>query len=388
MRFQLPLFIALLFPGIAMSSRLEIAIPFFSEQLTLAYSSDMIFTSSVSIQEKSLVSYYQRLSQTDFSILLEDLNRKKAALGLNDWLFYDLMRRVVDKIYYQKKSLEKELVCWFLLSQSGYDTRLTYLDDRVFVYVFTKEEVFEAPMIEEGGRNYVNLTALNHTARSQQALYLLNFVAQPKGKAFSFQLNTLPRLSPRLQARTLHFTYEGFLREITVQTDLNIVQLMKAYPLIAESSYIEAPLTQTAAASLLPELRELIEGKPRYKAIECLASFTRSAFVYKEDKEAFGRSKPMIPDEVLYYPHSDCEDRVALFFYLVKTLLDLPMVVVAYHDHLTVGVAIPGFRGSAVKYKGREFFICDPTGPVNSAEIGFIPEGYENEPFEIIGTYK
>ena len=64
------------------------------------------------------------------------------------------------------------------------------------------------------------------------------------------------------------------------------------------------------------------------------------------------------------------------------------MVVVAYHDHLTIGVAIPGYRGSAVKHKGREFFICDPTGPVNSSEIGFIPEGYENESFEIISTYK
>ncbi|NUN99043.1 MAG: hypothetical protein HUU01_00350 [Saprospiraceae bacterium] len=388
MRFSIPFILALLCPGLAKSSRLEVAIPFFSEQLTVAYSSDMLFPSSVSIQEKSLVGYYQRLTQTDFSVLLDDLNRKKAALELNDWLYYDLMRRAVDKIYSQKKALEKELVCWFLLSQSGYDTRLTYLDDRVFVYVFTKEEVFETPMIEENGRNYVNLTALNQASRSQQALYLLNFVAQPKGKAFSFHLTKLPNLSPRLRPRSLHFMYEGLMREIMVQADENVVQLMKSYPLIAESSYIEAPLTATAAASLIPELRELIEGRTYDQAIACLVSFTRSAFLYKEDKEAFGRSKPMIPDEVLYYPHSDCEDRVALFYYLVKTLLDLPMVVVAYHDHLTVGVAIPGFRGSAVKHKGRDFFICDPTGPVNSTEIGFIPEGYEKEPFEIIGSFK
>ena len=113
MRFSIPLLLALLCPGLARSSRQEVAIPFFSEQLTVAYSSDMLFTSSVNIQEKSLVGYYQRLNQTDFSILLDDLNRKKANLELNDWLYYDLMRRVVDKIYVQKKPLEKELVCWF-----------------------------------------------------------------------------------------------------------------------------------------------------------------------------------------------------------------------------------------------------------------------------------
>ncbi len=388
MRFPIPLLLSLLFPGIVLATRQEVAIPFFSEQLTVAYSADMVFASTVNIQEKSLVSYYQRLTQTNFSVLLEDLSRKKTELGLNDWLYYDLMRRAVDKIFLQKKPLEKELACWFLLSQAGYDTRLTYLDDRVFVYVFTKEEVFEAPMIEENGRNYVNLTALNQSSRSQKALYLLNFVAQPKGKSFSFQLNSLPKLSPRLRSRTLRFSYEGMKREITVQTDENVIQLMKSYPLIAESSYIEAPLTETAAASLLPALRNMITGKPDHEAIECLVAFTRSAFVYKEDKEAFGRSKPMIPDEVLHYPHSDCEDRVALFYYLVKTLLDLPMVVVAYHDHLTVGVDLTGYRGRSVEHKGRKFIVCDPTGPVNSSEIGFIPEGYEKEPFEIISTYK
>lgn len=387
MRLLIPLLFLLSGPGLAAANRLEVTIPFFSEQLVVPYSSDMLFASSVTIQEKSLMAYYQRLSQTDFSILLDDLNRKKTAFQLNDWLYYELMRRAVDKIYAQKKPLERELLCWFLLSQSGYDTRLTYLDDRVFVYVFTEEEVFEAPMIEEERRNYVNLTALIQSARSRQALYLLNFVPQPKGKAFSFQLDKLPKLSPRLRTRTLKFPYQGFVREISVQTDENLVQLMKSYPLISESAYIQAPLTAAAAQSLLPELRDLIAGKPANEAIECLVAFTRSAFAYKEDKEAFGRSKPMIPDEVLYYPYSDCEDRVALFYYLVKSLLDLPMVVVAYHDHLTVGVAITGFKGKAVQYKGRSYIICDPTGPVNSTEIGFIPEGYEKEPFEIIGTH-
>ena len=48
----------------------------------------------------------------------------------------------------------------------------------------------------------------------------------------------------------------------------------------------------------------------------------------------------MIPDEVLHYPVSDCEDRSALYFALVRDLLNLPVVAIAYNDHLSVAVAL------------------------------------------------
>ena len=35
---------------------------------------------------------------------------------------------------------------------------------------------------------------------------------------------------------------------------------------------------------------------------ELLAAFTRSSFAYKEDKEYFGYSKPMVAEEVFLYP--------------------------------------------------------------------------------------
>jgi hypothetical protein len=119
-----------------------------------------------------------------------------------------------------------------------------------------------------------------------------------------------------------------------------------------------------------------------------LVSFTRSSFQYREDKDYFGYSKPMIADEVFHYPFSDCEDRSALFFRLVKETVDLPMIIVAFPDHLTIGVALDEEIGEPISYRGRNYYICDPTGPVNSTDIGVFPNGYRNSDFEIIGNYK
>ena len=96
----------------------------------------------------------------------------------------------------------------------------------------------------------------------------------------------------------------------------------------------------------------------------------------------------MIADEVFHYPYSDCEDRSALFFCLVKEIIDLPMIIVAFTDHLTIAVALEEEIGDAIRYEGKNYYICDPTGPVNSTDIGAFPSGYRNAKFKIIGEHK
>ena len=60
------------------------------------------------------------------------------------------------------------------------------------------------------------------------------------------------------------------------------------------------------------------------------------------------------------------------------------MIIVAFPDHLTVAVALDQPIGPSIKYKGKKFYIVDPTGPSNSSEIGRVPKGYEKQSFEIL----
>ncbi|MFN7117277.1 MAG: hypothetical protein ACK4TA_10795, partial [Saprospiraceae bacterium] len=160
-------------------------------------------------------------------------------------------------------------------------------------------------------------------------------------------------------------------------------------PLIAEQEYLQFPMSPLLEASLVPTLQQLISDKTPVQALELLLGLTRSSFAYKEDRENFGRSKPMIPDELFAYSHSDCEDRSALFYALVKTLLDLPMIVIAYPNHVTVAVAIQeAVRGKFVEASGQRYYICDPTGPVNSTALGIFPAEYEKLAYDIVVKHK
>ena len=375
--------------ALATSQLNSVSLDFYSENINVGYYTDMIINTDAAINEVAMVNYFDQMEKTTFQTLLEDLRSHKERLDLNDWLFYELIHEAVNKIYTEKNLQQKTLNCWFLLSQAGYNTRLTYLDDQVFLYAYSQEEIYETPMIEDKGKTFINLTTIHHAINTKGlVLNMLSFIPNPEGKSFSFDLTNLPKLIPNEKSKVLKFSSSKGHYEVKVRFDHNLIQMMEHYPIFGELKYIQTPLSNLAAKSLLPQLKKLLKGKSEKKSLEILASFTRSAFSYKDDHDHFGKNKPMIGDELFHYPYSDCEDRSALFYYLVKELLHLPMIVIAYDDHLTIAVASSTMLGDPISYMGNSYFICDPTGPYNSSEIGKAPIGYETKKFEILNVPK
>ena len=365
----------------------EVTIPFFTEQVPIQYQTDLLQIHRPEMSEQGLRAYFRQMSTTEYDVLIRSLQQARRAFRLNDWLYYKLVKQVLQQIYGQHEALDRTLAAWFILSQSGYDTRLTYLEDKAYLYVFTMDEVFEAPMIQDRGRSFINLSEVRAGQGEPKALYMLGLAPNPDGHAFTFSFKDLPRLRPLLKVQKVTFFYKEEWHTLEVQVDENIAAYMEDYPIVSETQYLEVPLSQQLLQSLMPPLKALLHGKNEWQSAEILAAFTRSAFSYKEDKAYFGYSKPMVAEEVFIHPYSDCEDRTALFYQLVKHLLPIPTIVVAYPDHLTVAMALPPAPGSTIPYEGRQYFFTDPTGPVRDHTVGQVPKGYEHKRFNVIKYY-
>lgn len=361
---------------------------FYNESIQIVFNDAMLLDFSEQPDATSITGFYHQMSATPFQSLLKNLKNYQDELQLNDWLFYELIRETLHQVLEDKSDLQKKLSTWFLLSKAGYNTRLTYLGKYVFVYVQSDENIFETPMIEEDGKMFINVSSIFDNVDTKGALLnMLPFSPnRGKGKSFSFDLSQLPKFSPVEKNRKLNFTWQNQTFNLDIKFDLNLVNMMKSYPIFEETKYIQTPLSGLATQSLIPQLQKIIKNRTEREALEILAIFTRSAFRYKDDNDYFGKNKPMIGDELFHYPYSDCEDRSALFYYLVNELLHLPMIIIAYEDHLTVAVATsqPITLGRPISYNKKKYYICDPTGPANSEEIGNPPIGYENRRFEIL----
>jgi hypothetical protein len=116
------------------------------------------------------------------------------------------------------------------------------------------------------------------------------------------------------------------------------------------------------------------------EAANAILHFVQEGFAYKTDGQQFGQGveKCFFFDELLYFPFCDCEDRSIFFAYLVKEILGLDVLLVGYPGHECTAVALSEApqRHTSLNYKGKNYYICDPT--YMGADVGMCMPKYVN----------
>ena len=110
-------------------------------------------------------------------------------------------------------------------------------------------------------------------------------------------------------------------------------------------------------------------------------------FFSKAIQKNFGKEKRLTPEQTLLYENSDCEDRAALFFYLVKEIYDLPMIVLAYPKHVTVAVKFDKPVGHTIVYNGNKYSVCEPTPQKQDLRLGESLPELKKSSFEVVYAY-
>lgn len=109
----------------------------------------------------------------------------------------------------------------------------------------------------------------------------------------------------------------------------------------------------------------------------------QTAFVYEYDDKVWGGDRAFFPEETLYYPYCDCEDRSILFTRLVRDLLGLKCILVYYPGHLAAAVCFTdSVSGDYIMLDGDRFTICDPT--YIGAPVGLTMPDMDNQRAKVI----
>lgn len=382
----------LLFPLLTIASTATISstnVNFYTESIDLKYDTRMVVDTRICVKGKCLTKYVDKMAESGYEVLLNDLLKEKERLQLNDWLFYDLMRRSVNKIYKQEEEMQRVLTCWWLLSKAGYNTRIAhiFLKD-AFLYVQCNDAIYDAPFSTEDDKKFINLTAVYHNVKTVGLWFQITKFDNIGGnKSFNVNLDQLPKIKPTKIKKTLDFKCGGDDFSLDIMVDKNPSELMKSYPRMENQKYIEVPLSQTLYQSLIPQLKTMLDGKSDADKMRALVSLTRSSFKYKWDYDLFDKNKPLIADELFFNEYSDHEDRTALLFCLTKELVQKPILLIGYMDYVTIGIALEEEVGQKIPYNGITYYVCDPTMPSNSCEIGKFPNGLRKNTLEVIAEY-
>jgi len=358
---------------------------------TISFTTPQTVFTSIDIDEEKINSFYKEICKKDYSPVIETLLKYKAVNHLDDWLFYQLIRRVAQEISPKYSNYNNyTLYKWFLLVQCGYDAKLAFVKNKLLFYVQSNDNIYDIPLFKLDDKQYVCLNShdFEKIDFDNNQLKKVDINIKNACNVFSYKIKTIPLFKEAASdIKELVFVYKDTERKFNVTLDYNTGVAFKNYPTVDFESYFNIPLSKPAYTSLIPQLKKNLQKMTQLEGIDYLMQFTRNAFMFQTDQKNFGTEKRLSPELTLMNKYSDCDDRAALFYYLVKEMYDLPMIILVFPSHIAVAVAFKKPVGFAINYNGKKYSVCEPTPQKLNLSVGqLMPELYSSS-YEIAFAY-
>lgn len=354
----------------------------------LAPSADIPFSNI--INDSTIISFYNTINNSPYSNITKALISYKEQHQLNDWLYYQLVRKTAQQIAPKTKNYYRyTLYKWFFLTKTGYDARLALERDKLLFYVFSSDDISDIPFYISDDRQYVCLNIHDYPGIDLKTnkIYPLDISTGAK-QAFSYKVTQMPDFKPEDYAtKSLQFRYRQREYYFEVKLTPEVQSIFANYPVVDFDSYFNIPLSRQTYSSLIPLLKSNIARMNQKKGIDYLMRFTRNAFLYEDDEQNFGKEKRLAPEQTLFSEYSDCDDRAALFFYLVKEIYNRPMIALLYPTHITIAVQFDKPSGKPIIYNGKKYSICEATPQKQDLKIGQIAANLQNATYKVVYAY-
>ena len=344
------------------------------------------------LSERSVREFYNKATNNNYGELVRDLEKYKKEQQLDDWCYYQLIRKAAQSISpkadnYQRYTLYK----WFFLRASGYDPILTIHEDKILMYIRSSENVYNIPCRNGESGTYVCLNyhdyGFNIDFEKEHFEQVLRDL--PAGaEEFTYKINRIPAFDEKgYREKIVQFNYDGTLYEFKLRLNPEVQSFFRNYPVVDYDRHLNTPVSKTTYESLINSIRPVVRSMRQKDGVDFLMHFTRDAFSFKRDTEAYGGEKRMSPEQTLLYEYSDCEDRSALFFFLVRELYNLPMIVLAYPEHVTVAVKFDKPFGKTVQYNGAKYTMCEPSPQKDDLSIGQALPQLSGKSYQVVYAY-
>ncbi len=279
----------------------------------------------------------------------------------SDWLFFQLITAFSREVF-PKNSNAQVLYQWFLYTKLGYNTKLVYNSSGFYLLLETETPLYGLTFFTFNKTKFVLLTDGKQKTRLQGSVMTYPDTYPEAKQKIDLALKELPAVPNPAVEKILSFDYQHKTYAIPISFQANLSTYFEFLPQMDISLYGSAPLSEAAKASLYRALSPYLKKLSEPEAINFLLALTQKSFAYQTDQEQFGREKWFLPEETLFYPYSDCEDRAVFFAQLVRLTLGLEVVFLNYPGHMATAVKLTTGQGQdQVTYQNKQFTVCDPT---------------------------
>jgi len=370
----------------------DVVLDFYGDSLVLPLNASLQADIQEPISKKGIADFYTGLKAGAYQNIITALLQYRDHKKLDDWFYYQLIRTTAEKLSPKAANYHRyTLFKWFLLNESGYSSTLRFRNDTLLLYVRSEENIYDIPYYMVNDKQYVCLNYHDYNNRVDVDSKSFTTIAlnDAGDNRFSYKVTQLPEIKKNnYTVKQLQFDYKNKEYKFNVLLDQQVQKIFTNYPVVDYAAQFGIPLSQTTYNSLVPLLRDAVKGLNQQQGVDYLMHFTRSAFLFETDTKAYGKEKRLSPEQTLFYEYSDCEDRSAFFFFLVKEIYNLPMIVLSYPTHITVAVQFNKPAGTPILYNGEPYWVCEPTPQKKDLKIGELLPSLRKQAYEVVYAYR
>jgi hypothetical protein len=352
----------------------RIDLDYYGTKISVYYDEKLHTRFESPINATAVSDFWSALSKADYDDLITQIEAQRTALQLNDWAYLILVNEAAAKIYPDSIN-SQALFTWFILAKAGYSARIAYNDDHVYLLVPSDQQIYAVPYFTFDKLRYY---AVRFDGTNQKLGRVYTYDGEYPGthKKLDMVLNRDMVITDKETDRKLSFKYEGKQYTIEAPYSRQRISFLNTYPQLDLGLYFNANVSAATASPLLIQLSGDMQGMSQTQAVNFLLRFVQTSLSYETDEIQFGKENYLFPEETLYYPYSDCEDRAILFSWLVKKLLGMEVVGLDYPGHVATAVHMTDkVKGDAITFDGKRYLVADPT--YIDASIGMTMPDYK-----------
>lgn len=329
------------------------------------------------ISNKVIALYYKESSNNDEILATIDFLHEQAYnTNLNGWGYLKLLQAASESIY--ANSNDQVLFTWLALLKSGYDARVGYDKNSIYLLAAFDMPIFYNSYFKLNKTNYY--LVLTTKAKADLA-NITSYEGDYPEKLIKLSLffDKVPNFKSVTKTREL--SYNG--KKVKLSYDANLTDYYSSYPECNIKIYFPPPLSKQAIKSIGNFLNPYFKNKSDAEKVNFLLNFVQHSIKYETDEKQFGTENYLFAEETICYPYADCEDRSVLLSQLISEFVGLNTIAIIYPGHVSLGVNIKDqIEGAYVEYNKRTYYIADPT--YIGSKVGMLMPEFENIDPEII----
>lgn len=309
------------------------------------------------IEENDVAGWFSRAGETNYIPTLVAVLEIAGEMNMNDWALYMLVKKLGAELSRNNHNTNV-LYSWFLLQQAGYDIRVGRQDDLLLPLMPFNDMVYNIPLTQIGQKQFAVIEG-----NPEKQLFTYRQAMSGAYRGFDLSFTHSPKFAEQANTKAISFSYNGKAISFELEYDPVLVAMLQNQPQSDANVYFDSDASVSLVRSGDRNLRSLLTNKSYHDKVSFLLRMTQTAFEYQTDIEQFGFQKFMFPDEVIHYAASDCDDRTALFAWLVRNYAGKQVAAVQYNDHIATAVhfASGNPSGDFFTLDGKHFVIADPT---------------------------